>query len=187
MSKKRNDDFTPIIIGRNQSTEDAYKRDLESKRRDLKALDEYCSTFVSIDNKTILFKDFKETFLKMFYNKYASQFPSIVTLEKMIEFSSVDMDKIETLATNIESIKIDLDKDYKEVKEVDFNIYTTTQKDNLLYATMKRICQDFDILKENGVQLHPMSIQNGTMQTIKYDWRTQSMQPNLSAVHNYSR
>jgi len=187
MTKKRKDEFTPIIISRDTAREDAYKRDLDAKRRDLTALDEYCSTFVSIEDKTILFKDFKETFLKMFYDKYASQFPSIVTLQKMIEFSSVDMDKIETLCKNIESIKIDLDENFHQLSEVDFNIYTKTQKENLLYATMKRLCQDLDTLQNNGVRLHPMSIQNGTMNTIKYDWRSQSMQPNLSAVHNNTR
>lgn len=187
MSKKRKDEFTPIIIGKDNAREDAYKRDLEAKRRDLTALDEYCSTFVSIEDKTILFKDFKETFLKMFYDKYHSQFPSIVTLQKMIEFSSVDMDKIDTLSKNIESIKIDLDESFSPLSEVDFNIYTKTQKENLLYATMKRVCQDLDTLSNNGVRLHPMSIQNGTMQTIKYDWKSQSMQPNLNAVHNAIR
>lgn len=187
MSKKRKDEFTPIIIGKDKAREDAYKRDLEAKRRDLTALDEYCSTFVSIEDKTILFKDFKETFLKMFYDKYHSQFPSIVTLQKMIEFSSVDMDKIETLCRNIESIKIDLDETFSPLSEIDFNIYTKNQKENLLYATMKRVCQDLDTLSNNGVRLHPMSIQNGTMQTIKYDWKTQSMQPNLNAVHNTTR
>jgi hypothetical protein len=187
MSKKRKDEFTPIIIGKDNAREDAYKRDLEAKRRDLTALDEYCSTFVSIEDKTILFKDFKETFLKMFYDKYASQFPSIVTLQKMIEFSSVDMDKIETLCRNIESIKIDLDETFSPLSQIDFNIYTKSQKENLLYATMKRVCQDLDTLSNNGVRLHPMSIQNGTMQTIKYDWKSQSMQPNLNAVHNAIR
>jgi hypothetical protein len=105
----------------------------------------------------------------------------------MIEFSSVDMDKIETLSKNIESIKIDLDESFSPLSEVDFNIYTKNQKENLLYATMKRVCQDLDTLSNNGVRLHPMSIQNGTMQTIKYDWKSQSMQPNLNAVHNAIR
>lgn len=184
---KKRTDFVPVIIGKDTTREDAYKRDLNAKRSDLNALYEYCSRFIEIEDKTVLFKNFKETFLKMFYDKYYSQFPSIVTLEKMLDFASVDMQKIETLATSIESINIELNSDFHPVKEVDFNIYTKTQKENLLFATMKRLCQDIDTLKNNGVTIFPMAIQNGTMQTLKYDFKSKSMQPNLKAIEMHQR
>ena len=184
---KKRTDFVPVIIGKDTAREDAYKRDLNTKRNDLSALHEYCSRFIEIEDKTVLFKNFKETFLKMFYDKYQSQFPSIVTLEKMLDFASVDMQKIETLATSIEAINIELNSDFEPVKDVDFNIYTKTQKENLLFATMKRLCQDIDTLKNNGVTIFPMAIQNGTMQTLKYDFKSKSMQPNLKAIEMHQR
>ena len=184
---KKRTDFVPVIIGKDTAREDAYKRDLNAKRSDLNALYEYCSRFIDIEDKTVLFKNFKETFLKMFYDKYHTQFPSIVTLEKMLDFASVDVQKIETLATSIEAINIELDTDFHPVKEVDFNIYTKTQKENLLFATMKRLCQDIDTLKNNGVTIFPMAIQNGTMQTLKYDFKSKSMQPNLKAIEMHQR
>jgi hypothetical protein len=184
---KKRTDFVPVIIGKDTAREDAYKRDLNTKRNDLSALHEYCSRFIEIEDKTVLFKNFKETFLKMFYDKYHSQFPSIVTLEKMLDFASVDMQKIETLAKSIEAINIELNSDFEPIKEVDFNIYTKTQKENLLFATMKRLCQDIDTLKNNGVTIFPMAIQNGTMQTLKYDFKSKSMQPNLKAIEMHQR
>ena len=184
---KKRTDFVPVIIGKDTAREDAYKRDLNAKRNDLSALHEYCSRFIEIQDKTVLFKNFKETFLKMFYEKYQTQFPSIVTLEKMLDFASVDMQKIETLAKSIEAINIELNSDFEPVKEVDFNIYTKTQKENLLFATMKRLCQDIDTLKNNGVTIFPMAIQNGTMQTLKYDFKSKSMQPNLKAIDMHQR
>ena len=184
---KKRADFVPVIIGKDTAREDAYKRDLKAKRSDLNALHEYCSRFIEIEDKTVLFKNFKETFLKMFYDKYQTQFPSIVTLEKMLDFASVDMQKIETLATSIEAINIELNSDFEPIKDVDFNIYTKTQKENLLFATMKRLCQDIDTLKNNGVTIFPMAIQNGTMQTLKYDFKSKSMQPNLKAIEMHQR
>ena len=184
---KKRTDFVPVIIGKDTAREDAYKRDLNTKRNDLSALHEYCSRFIEIQDKTVLFKNFKETFLKMFYEKYQTQFPSIVTLEKMLDFASVDMQKIETLAKSIEAINIELNSDFEPIKEVDFNIYTKTQKENLLFATMKRLCQDIDTLKNNGVTIFPMAIQNGTMQTLKYDFKSKSMQPNLKAIEMHQR
>ena len=184
---KKRADFVPVIIGKDTAREDAYKRDLNAKRNDLSALHEYCSRFIEIEDKTVLFKNFKETFLKMFYDKYQTQFPSIVTLEKMLDFASVDMQKIETLAKSIEAINIELNSDFEPIKEVDFNIYTKTQKENLLFATMKRLCQDIDTLKNNGVTIFPMAIQNGTMQTLKYDFKSKSMQPNLKAIEMHQR
>jgi len=184
---KKRADFVPVIIGKDTAREDAYKRDLNTKRNDLSALHEYCSRFIEIEDKTILFRNFKETFLKLFYDKYHSQFPSIVTLEKMLDFASVDMQKIETLAKSIEAINIELNSDFEPIKEVDFNIYTKTQKENLLFATMKRLCQDIDTLKNNGVTIFPMAIQNGTMQTLKYDFKSKSMQPNLKAIEMHQR
>jgi len=184
---KKRADFVPVIIGKDTAREDAYKRDLNAKRNDLSALYEYCSRFIEIQDKTILFRNFKETFLKLFYDKYHSQFPSIVTLEKMLDFASVDMQKIETLAKSIEAINIELNSDFEPIKEVDFNIYTKTQKENLLFATMKRLCQDIDTLKNNGVTIFPMAIQNGTMQTLKYDFKSKSMQPNLKAIEMHQR
>ena len=184
---KKRADFVPVIIGKDTAREDAYKRDLNAKRNDLSALHEYCSRFIEIEDKTILFRNFKETFLKLFYDKYHSQFPSIVTLEKMLDFASVDMQKIETLAKSIEAINIELNSDFEPIKEVDFNIYTKTQKENLLFATMKRLCQDIDTLKNNGVTIFPMAIQNGTMQTLKYDFKSKSMQPNLKAIEMHQR
>ncbi len=184
---KKRADFVPVIIGKDTAREDAYKRDLNAKRNDLSALHEYCSRFIEIQDKTVLFKNFKETFLKMFYDKYQTQFPSIVTLEKMLDFASVDMQKIETLAKSIEAINIELNSDFEPIKDVDFNIYTKTQKENLLFATMKRLCQDIDTLKNNGVTIFPMAIQNGTMQTLKYDFKSKSMQPNLKAIEMHQR
>ena len=184
---KKRADFVPVIIGKDTAREDAYKRDLNAKRSDLTALHEDCSRFIEIEDKTILFRNFKETFLKLFYDKYHSQFPSIVTLEKMLDFASVDMQKIETLAKSIEAINIELNSDFEPIKEVDFNIYTKTQKENLLFATMKRLCQDIDTLKNNGVTIFPMAIQNGTMQTLKYDFKSKSMQPNLKAIEMHQR
>jgi hypothetical protein len=184
---KKRTDFVPVIIGKDTAREDAYKRDLNTKRNDLSALHEYCSRFIEIEDKTVLFKNFKETFLKMFYDKYQTQFPSIVTLEKMLDFASVDMQKIETLAKSIEAINIELNSDFEPIKDVDFNIYTKTQKENLLFATMKRLCQDIDTLKNNGVTIFPMAIQNGTMQTLKYDFKSKSMQPNLKAIEMHQR
>ena len=184
---KKRTDFVPVIIGKDTAREDAYKRDLNAKRNDLSALHEYCSRFIEIEDKTVLFKNFKETFLKMFYDKYQTQFPSIVTLEKMLDFASVDMQKIETLAKSIEAINIELNSDFEPIKDIDFNIYTKTQKENLLFATMKRLCQDIDTLKNNGVTIFPMAIQNGTMQTLKYDFKSKSMQPNLKAIEMHQR
>ena len=187
MAKKSKDDFTPIIIGRDESAEQTYKRNLKAKRDDITALYDYCVKFIDIEDKSLLYKDFKNTFLKLFYDKYQSQFPSIVTLEKMLDFASVDIALIERLASQIESVDIALDKEMNALAEVDFNIYTKNHKENLLFACMKRMSQDINTLKKNGVNIFPIAIQNGTMQTLKYNFRTQTLEPNLIAVRNMQR
>ena len=152
MSKTK---FKPIVIGVNTSIQSEYKRLLEAKRSDLRDLKAYASRFVEIESFDILFKDFSQTFRDRFAAKFESQFPSLVNY-------------------------IALNEDLEPTESPDFNIYTKDDKQNLLYETLERICDDYSTLKSQGLTIFPMAICNGTQQALKYDFSTQSLTPNIS-------
>ena len=177
MSKTK---FKPIVIGVNTSIQSEYKRLLEAKRSDLKDLKAYASRFVQIESFDILFKDFSQTFRDRFAAKFESQFPSLVNQSKQLEMVDCDIAKIDSLAAAIQSNYIALNEDLEPTEKTDFNIYTKDDKQNLLYETLERICDDYSTLKSQGLTIFPMAICNGTQQALKYDFSTQSLTPNIS-------
>lgn len=176
MSKTK---FKPIVIGVNTSIESEYKRLLEAKRSDLRDLKAYASRFVDIESYDILFKDFSQTFRERFADKFASQFPSLVNQSKQLEMVDCDIAKIDSFAAAIQSNYIALNEDLEAIEKTDFNIYTKDEKQTLLYETLKRISDDYELLKENGLTIFPMAIANGTQQALKYDFQKQKLTPNI--------
>ena len=180
--------FKPIVIGRKSSLEEEHKRNLDAKRSDLRELKEYASRFIDVESYDILEKDFLQTFKKRFTDKFASQFPTLVNQSKQLEMVDCDISKIDTLSNRIEANKTEIDAELNHISDIDYNIYTTDENQNLLFKALQRISDDYCILKKNGLQIFPMAICNGTQQALKYDFKTQRMHPNIHIFNkNFGR
>jgi len=177
MSNKK---FQPIAIGINESAKSEHERNLNAKRSDLRELSDYASRFVDVNDYSLLFTDFKKTFRDLFKDKFASQFPNLVSQAKQLEMVDCDITKIDALCEAIESNPITLNSDLKYTEKTDFNIYTKDEEQNKLFITLSRIGEDYSELKKNGLNVFPMAIVNGTNQALRYDFATQRLKPNIT-------
>ncbi len=173
-------EFKPIAIGTNDGAKREYERLLNAKRSDLRELSDYANRFIEVDDYTLLFKDFKNTFRKLFSEKFASQFPNLVSQQKQLELVDCDITKIDALSDRIESNTIALDENLKATEKTDFNIYTKDENQNKLYKTLCRISDDYKELKDGGLNIFPMAIVNGTAQALRYDFQKAKLIPNIA-------
>ena len=184
----KNTNFKKIAIGVNEGAKSEHERNLNAKRSDLRELSDYVNRFIEIDDYTLLFQDFKNTFRERFADKFAKQFPNLVSQQKQLELVDCDINKIDALSDAIERNKIALDKDLNPTEKTDFNIYTKSADENRLYKTLLAIADNYAELKKDGVNYFPMAIVNGTSQALRYDFASQRLKPNISIFSpNYHR
>ena len=155
ISQMKNTNFKRIAIGVNEGAKSEHERSLNAKRSDLRELSDYVNRFIEIDDYTLLFQDFKNTFRERFADKFAKQFPNLVSQQKQLELVDCDINKIDALADAIERNKIALDKDLNPTEKVDFNIYTKSEDENRLYKTLSAIADNYAELKKDGVNVSP--------------------------------
>ena len=173
--------FKPIAIGTDESEETRFKSNLRLKKRLINELYNYCSTFVEIEDKSILQANYYDKFILDFLDKYKNEFPPI-SVDKMLEQMEVNIRQIDNLCQQIEAIKIDLDTNL-EAPIPDFNIYTESENQNKLFHTLQRLSKDLNSLKADfGIRLIGNGIVQGTSQALIYDWSKQQMKPNTRKI-----
>jgi acyl carrier protein phosphodiesterase len=171
----KNTNFKKIAIGVNEGAKSEHERNLNAKRSDLRELSDYVNRFIEIDDYTLA-------------EKFAKQFPNLVSQQKQLELVDCDINKIDALSDAIERNKIALDKDLNPTEKTDFNIYTKSEDENRLYKTLSAIADNYAELKKNGVNVFPMAIVNGTSQALRYDFASQRLKPNIAIFSpNYQR
>lgn len=113
-----------IKIGYDYNAEQLDRKNAPIKEGYYQALVEYFNRYeLNIPIDTLNFSD---TFVIEFEKMHRDAFPSFVTLEKMLELSSVNLDEIRTIERHYYSIpEVDKDQDY--------NIYAITEREIVSY------------------------------------------------------
>jgi len=117
------------VIGINEREEKKYYEDQRIKKESYLNLLEYIAKFIDIETidfeSETLFNDVKTQFLKV--NRQS--FPQLVKDNKIFELVDFDLNKLERLINDYQSIKINWNCHTGKFEEIDFNIYAQTKEE----------------------------------------------------------
>lgn len=129
-------------------SESMHAQSVERKKRLFEELVDYCSQYLNTIDINALSEQGTQFFIETFYNAYKANFPPMVTPEKMIELTGCSIDKISSLWSRYNEIKIDDFNPQKlEAPSIDFGIYATTKDQVERYKIAQSICDSINKLK----------------------------------------
>jgi hypothetical protein len=168
-------------VGYNKEQEKVFKRDLEVKQNAFRTAKTYAEQFINVD-ATEFYRDFTQAFKTAFITKHRNDFPPIVSDDKMLELSGVELKRLIELQKVFNSINIELNPDTLEpTDEPDFGIYITGEKQLELYNQLKTICDNVnDFRKVSNIQ--PASFIQAFGGALTFDWSTATIQPNVAYI-----
>lgn len=173
-------------VGHDDNAEKNFRKELQAKQNAYRTAKGYAEQFVKVDD-TLFMQSFVEGFKTAFINKYRSEFPPIVSEEMMFTLSEVDLNKLSTLWSEFNKLKIELDPETLEPKQKqDFGIYLTTDSQIKLYKKLKTICDSINEYRTES-SLHQANIISGFNGALIYDWNTATIAPNVSYVQLATR
>jgi hypothetical protein len=173
---KTSNKFTPIIIGYKAEEEKKYKTNLEAKISSLQTFYDYVGKFISTEDRKTFRANLYDTFVQRFYDKYAKDYPHI-TINKMFGLLDVDIQRINSLITTINSIDIDENEEPQ-----DFNIYTENEEQNKLYGYLKTIIDNIENLQKGGFTIYPAPLVNAFNGSLHFDFKDNRLKPSIHFV-----
>lgn len=100
----------------------------------------YLSQFVTIDETTLFEGDIKQNAIELFKNKYASDFPSYLAIEKIMELVDFSLSTFQTLIDKYKFFEVD---GYNPITQSalikDFGVYAETPEQISRYKESKSI------------------------------------------------
>lgn len=171
------------VIGKDTHAENVFKTSLESKKERFNELLSYCNQFVLIDDINAFSESPKNYFINAFDERYKNEFPPIVTLEKRLELSNIDIQKIGRLESEFHAIKIE---NFNPVKlnapEPDFNIYALNTEAVTRYEKTKALCELLNELR-NENQVYPANVIQGVSGAIGFNFQSNKFDINLNYIN----
>ena len=172
-----------IKIATDEHRQDQFNKDLERIRTLVTDLFSEIDKFITLKNKNVLKGKIYEGFKSEFKEQYHGKFPDILSIEKCLELSEVNTDKIQYLEKQISTIDIDINYNNLKCKKPDFSIYIQDAEHLKLYDYMKRLSEVVNEGKQHRTLFFANIIQ-GTNQLLQYDWNKQEVIPNTRAILN---
>ena len=172
-----------IVIGKDTHGENTYRVCLESKKKRFNELLSYCNQFVLMDDINAFSESPKDYFLNAFDERYKNEFPPIVTLDKRLELSNIDIQKIGRLESEFHAIKIEnFDPVKLNAPEPDFNIYAVNSEAVSRYENTKKLC---DLLNElrNEFQVYPANVIQGVSGAIGFSFHENKFNVNIGFIN----
>jgi hypothetical protein len=172
-----------IVIGKDTHGENTYRVCLESKKKRFNELLSYCNQFVLMDDINAFSESPKDYFLNAFDERYKNEFPPIVTLDKRLELSNIDIQKIGRLESEFYAIKIEnFDPVKLSAPEPDFNIYARDKEAVKRYENTKALC---DLLNElrNEFQVYPANVIQGVSGAIGFSFHENKFDVNIGFIN----
>lgn len=182
--------FTPIIIGIDESKKTRFESDLKAITSHLTAFFDEASKYVQIEDKNAYKGDLLNSFISDFSKKYKKQFSELLTIEKILELSNVDTHKLRFLESKIKEIDIEIDYNTHEVETPDFSIKTESIEENLLWNYANGISKAIHDNRPTNLSLtfFNADLQRAFCGLMIYDFSTQRLIPNVSWIKgNYKR
>lgn len=174
--------FTPIIIGIDESSKKRFEANLTALSAHLKDFFTECEKYVQIEDKNLYKGSLLNSFISDFSKKYKKQFSELLTIDKILELSNVDTHKLRFLESKIKEIDIDLDYNTHETSVPDFSIKTESIEENLLWNYANNLSKSIHDNLPNGITFFYSDLQRGFANVLLYDFSTQRLVPNVSWI-----
>jgi hypothetical protein len=173
---KTSNKFTPIIIGYKSEEEKIYKANLEAKISALEDFFSYVGKFISTEDRKTFRANLYDTFVQRFYDKYSKDYKHI-TINKMFALLDVNIEKINSLISTINTIEIDETEDAP-----DFRILTESEEQNKLFGYLKTIIDNIEILQKDGATIYPAPLINAFNGALQFDFKENRLKPSINFV-----
>jgi hypothetical protein len=175
-------DFTPIKIGFNEGERAKFETDLINIKNLLNDFFSECEKYIEIKDKNKYKGSLFNSFVNDFSNKYKSKFPEILTIDKILELSNVNTDKLKFLSSKIQELKLNIDYNSLEMETPDFCIYTSNLEENLLFQYAQGISKAIHENKPSHLSFFNADLQRGFTGLLLYDFSTQKLIPNIGFI-----
>ena len=117
------------VIGKNEREEKKYYEDQRIKKESYLNLLEYITKFVDIENIDCDSDNLLDNVKTQFLNAHRQSFPQVVKENKIFELVDFDLNRLERLINDYQSIKINWNCHTGKFENRDFNIYAETKEE----------------------------------------------------------
>jgi hypothetical protein len=172
------------VIGINTHAKELFEATLQAKISAFNGLLSYCQHFVLITDIKAFSEAPKSIFLNEFTKEYKGQFPKIVTLEKQLELSGIELHKIEFLESKYLEINLPtFDVETLTAPQPDCQIYCVDSAAEKRYSQTTKIV---DLLNEfrNEFTCYPANLINGLNGSISFDFGQNKFITNINFINN---
>jgi hypothetical protein len=172
-----------IVIGVDTHKENEYRINVEAKKERFQTLLDYCQQFVPIEDIKAFSEAPKNYFINAFDERYKNEFPPIVALDKRLELSNVDIQKVGRLESEYHAIQIDnFNPVTLSAPDKDFNIYAIDPEAEKRYKKTKALCDLLNDLRSE-FQVYPANIVQGVTGIIGFNFQTNKFDVNVNFIN----
>lgn len=134
-----------IKIGYDVHQEQRYNNQKEAKIRAFDELLEYVKEYIKESEIDFNTNNLKSEIINKILGVYKSQFPKIVSDEKVLELIGFVNSKLSALVDRFESIDIEFNTKTKQTKAIDFTIYAQNNVQAEKYIQFKRLADELNV------------------------------------------
>ena len=170
-----------IKIGNNDKADEQFQKDIQLKIDTFKELIKYIEQFNdNIDVNELYSKPFLYS-IELTASNYQSAYKG-AKIERVFEIIGFSVSKLEEYTRVIEGVELQFDPVTYEYEKPDNSYYIETEEQLKRYEAVKNIC---DAVKQiNDLPIHYGSLIQALRGTAIPDYKTQTIQPNLTYVLN---
>ena len=186
MRVKRSD-FKPLLIQINKEAQNEYNLRVNALKTIIIDFFNECELYINTPDKNEFKENAFNKFKELFAEKYSSEFPSIVSIDKQLEMSNVQVNKLAFLSEKLKDFKdIEIDYNTYETPVIDFGIYTSDENQNKLLIFAKSLIDKINE-SEQFVSIQKGHIIQGFNNLLSYDHNINSFVPNYYFLTNQIR
>ena len=172
-----------IVIGVDTHKQNEYITQLEAKKKRFQTLLDYCQQFVPIEDIKAFSEAPKNYFINAFDERYKNEFPPIVALDKRLELSNVDIQKVGRLESEYHAIQIDnFNPVTLSAPDKDFNIYAIDSEAEKRYKKTKALCDLLNDLRSE-YQVYPANVIQGVTGAIGFNFQKNKFVINVNFIN----
>ena len=170
-----------IKIGNNDRADIQFEKDIHLKIDTFKELVKYIEQFNENIDIHELYKRPFEYSIELTSANYQSAYKG-AKIERVFEIIGFSVSKLEEYTRVIENIEHDFEPTTYEYKKPDNGYYIETEEQLKRYEAVKQICEA--VKQINDLPIHYGSLLQALRGTAIPDYKTQTIQPNLTYVLN---
>jgi hypothetical protein len=172
-----------IAIGVDTHKQNEYRINVEAKKKRFEELLTYCQQFISIEDIKAFSEAPKNYFINAFDERYKNEFPPIVSLDKRLELSNVDIQKVGRLESEYHAIQIDnFNPVTLSAPDKDFNIYAIDPEAEKRYKKTKALCDLLNDLRSEQT-VFPANVVQGVQGAIGFNFQTNKFDINVNFIN----